>query len=163
MGRQGEGAGSGLVTSWTSMPAMFLVLSVAIVPARPESSLNRASVPPPAARPAQRRPTQAAGNQGPTLPVPAARVFRGAGRGRGEGDPQDKHPSMSPLEEGCPAGGGGGRSESSTGDALTPGASAPLLPTSSPSGLELSGEPLWPSCSSSNGQAHPCLTSGPLL
>ena len=70
-------------------------------------------------------------------------VFRGAGRG--EGDPPDKHPSMSPRG-GLPS---WGRRREKHWDTLSP-AAASVLPTSAPSELELSAEPLWPSCSASN-------------
>lgn len=95
---------------------MFLVLSVAIVPAGPETELNRASVPPWAGRPARWHPTRAAGRRGPTLPVPTASVQRGGG---GEGA-LETSAHLCPPEEGCPAGGGGGRRGTSVGDLLTP-------------------------------------------
>lgn len=53
---------------------MFLVLSVAIVPAGPESWLNRASVPSQAGHPGLVASHQAAGRRDPTLPVPTAHV-----------------------------------------------------------------------------------------
>lgn len=68
--------------------------------------------------------------------------------GQGEGGVQDKCPSMSPRGR-LPS--WGRRWEK--GDqcwGLAPSCvSAPLLPTSPPSELELSGGPLWPSCPSS--------------
>lgn len=125
---------------------MFLVLSVAIVLAGPETELNRASVPPWAGQPAWWHPTRAAGRRGPTLPVPTASVQRGRGRGGGS---QDKCPSMSPRGRLPSWGRRLEKGEQCWGLAHSY-ASAPFLPTSPPSELELSGGPLWPSCSSLN-------------
>ena len=131
------------MTSCRSMPATFLVLSVAIVPTGPESRLNGASVPPRAGRPARGRPTRAAGRQGPTLPVPAASVPRGRERG---GGPSRQAPIYVPQGRAAQLGEEAGEALGHT----QPCAAASVLPTSSPSELELSAEPLWPSCSVSN-------------
>lgn len=125
---------------------MFLALSVAIVPAGPETELNRASVPPWAGQPARWHPTRAAGRRGPTLPVPTESVQKGGGRGGGS---QDKCPSMSPRGRLPSWGRRWEKGEQGWGLAHSY-ASAPLLPASPLSELELSGGPLWPSCSSLN-------------
>lgn len=128
----GEAWGGGRAAAWRlpgqACRLMFLVLSVAIVPAGPETELNRASVPPWAGQPAQWHPTRAAGRRGPTLPVPTVSVPRGRGRGRGS---QDKCPSMSPRGRLPSWGRRWEKGEQCWGLAHSC-ASAPLLPTSSP-------------------------------
>ena len=99
------------------------------------------------ASPARWCPTQAAGKQGPTLPVPTAsvRVFQEAGEGRVF---SRQAPIYVPQRRAAQLG-----DEAGEGTAVLKTCSAlclhPSLPTSSPSELELSRGLLWPRSSSS--------------
>lgn len=107
---------------------------------------------------AQWCPTRAAGRRGPTLPVPTASVWRN--RGRKGTLKTSTH--LCPLEKSCPAGGRRREKGEQGRGCVQHCASAPPLPANSPSELELSGGPFWPSCPSSNKPSTSVPHSGPL-
>lgn len=101
-----KGEAHGLATSWTAMALMFPLLRAAIVPGRPESGLNGASVPSCTGRPGLVASHPGSWETRAETSCPHCECLEGQLE---EGLKTSTH--LCPPEKSCPAGGGGGRRE----------------------------------------------------